>query len=130
MLAVPTANAESISRLHHEGWLEAQGELLSATEFPALFETIGRAWTSDTAPNGWFAVPDVPYRPRKISSDNPYGVLGPGDLIFSRPPAKRWANSIPLSYWIYVGRDLRGTHPEKVQISSNSHLAPQPARQP
>src|SRR5262249_45220011 len=111
LLAVPATSAEVIARLHHEGWLEARGQLLSTIEFPDLFDAIGRTWTSDIVPGGRFAVPDVRYPPAPRSSDNPFGVLGPGDLLTGGRVEKRRAKPASLSYWIFVGRDLAGTHP-------------------
>jgi hypothetical protein len=96
-----------IADLHHQGWLEARGQLLDASSYPDLYATIGRTWTSERAPENQFAVPDVQDRSqRRASSDNPYGVLGPGDLVTSGPAARGWTRTSPISYWIFVGRDV------------------------
>jgi len=106
VLSVSTQSA--VDRLHRAGWLEAEGQVVSRAEFPELFATIGRSWTADAVSSDWFAVPLVaPGALRAVtSSDNPYGVLGPGDLITSgrRRPNRQG----PLSYWIYVGRSIAG----------------------
>ena len=106
VLSVSTQSA--VDLLHRAGWLEADGQVVSRADFPELFATIGRSWTADGVPSDWFAVPLVaPGALRAVSSsDNPYGVLGPGDLITSgrRRPNRQG----PLSYWIYVGRSNRG----------------------
>ena len=58
-------------------------------------------------PEDRFAIPEVQdHSQREISSHNPFGVLGPGDLVTSGPVAKEWLLQAPLSYWIFVGRDL------------------------
>jgi hypothetical protein len=60
-------------------------------------------------PEGRFAVPDVQDRSQRVlSSDNPYGVLGPGDLVTGGPALKGWLKKSPLSYWIFAGRDSSG----------------------
>ena len=106
MLAVPPTNAKVIARLHHDGWLEARGQLLLASMFPELYQTVGRAWTRDDVPDGRFAVPDLRDRAHRRSSDNPFGVLSPGDLVAAgRRLRTRSLKEGPLSYWIYVGRD-------------------------
>jgi hypothetical protein len=96
--AVAPSNKEAVAELHHDGWLEARGQLLSVSEFPALFKAVGRTWTnSDVGPER-FAIPEVLDRSqRKVSSDNPYGVLGPGDLVTGGRVLKGWLRESPLS---------------------------------
>jgi Phage Tail Collar Domain len=106
-IAIAPTNERAVARLHQEGWLECRGQLLSDQDFPELYATVGRAWTSRDVPADRFAVPDVndPFRGR-ISSDNPFGVLGPGDLVTGGPERKAWERQAPLMYWIFVGRSL------------------------
>src|SRR5262249_13646934 len=80
-LATSTVSRNVIARLHHDGWLEARGQVLSTSAYPALFKAIGREWTPSRVATDQFAVPDVEGESSKRSSDNPYGVLGPGDLV-------------------------------------------------
>jgi hypothetical protein len=95
------------ARLHHDGWLEADGRVLPAGRFATLYKTIGRAWTPASVNSDWFAVPDLRDRLRgTMSSDNPFGVLGSGDLVTSGEPSQRGLRSGPSSYWIYTGQDL------------------------
>jgi hypothetical protein len=103
LIAIDPANPLAVDALHHSGWMEADGRLLRRDDFPELFATVGLAWTKrKTAPER-FAVPDLVERKSAISSDNPYGVLGPGDLVsggrpLPTPPAPQ--------YFIYVGREV------------------------
>src|SRR5262249_49638030 len=102
VLSVSGGNA--VDQLHRAGWLEARGQVVSRAAFPELFDTIGRSWTADSVASHSFAVPLVtPGSMRAVtSSDNPYGVLGPGDMVQSgRPRPNRQG---PLGCWIYVGR--------------------------
>jgi hypothetical protein len=102
-MAVSAPAARAVARLHEQGWIEASGELLSAKEYPELFDAIGRTWTSDGVSEDRFAVPDIK-EPGGIRSPNPFGVMGPGDLVTSGPDAKSWLKPATISYWIYVGR--------------------------
>jgi Phage Tail Collar Domain len=106
-IAIAPTSETAIARLHQEGWLECRGQLLSDKDFPELYATVGRTWTAQDVPPDRFAVPDVndPFRGR-ISSDNPFGVLGPGDLVTGEPVRKAWERKAPLTYWIFVGRSL------------------------
>lgn len=105
--AVAPGNADVIAHLHHDGWLEARGQLLSASACDALFKTIGRTWTADDVGEGRFAVPDLHDRAqRSISSDNPFGVLGPGDLVTGGRVVRPWLRSNPMTYWIFTGQDV------------------------
>jgi hypothetical protein len=96
-----------VADLHHDGWLEANGQVLSASEFPELYEVLGCTWTTAGTREGRFAVPELHDRSeRQVSSDNPFGVLGPGDLVTSGRPQKAWLRQAPLSEWIFVGREV------------------------
>jgi Phage Tail Collar Domain len=102
LMAIDPGNPSALAALHHAGWLEADGRLLKRDDFPDLFAGIGLAWTTGKTTQERFAVPDLVDRKSGISSDNPYGVLGGGDLVtggrqLRRPPAPQ--------YFIYVGRD-------------------------
>jgi hypothetical protein len=103
LMALDPANANGIDALHHAGWLEADGRLLKRDDFPELFAGIGRAWTKRKIAAERFAVPNLIDRNSPISSDNPYGVLGPGDLVTSGLPVPRPATP---RYFIYVGKDV------------------------
>src|SRR5262245_5615484 len=102
-MAVAAPATRGIAQLHEQGWIEARGELVSAKEFPELFNTIGRAWTSDGVPEDRFAVPEIE-APRGIRSANPFGVMGPGDYVAGGRETKPWLNHAPISFWIYAGR--------------------------
>jgi microcystin-dependent protein len=102
-MAVVAPGTRAVAQLHEQGWIEARGELLSAKEYPELFDAIGRTWTSDGVSEGRFAVPDVKDSGR-IRAANPFGVMGPGDLVAGGRTAKPWLNPAPISYWIYAGR--------------------------
>jgi hypothetical protein len=109
-LAIAPDNHAAIAALHKDGWLQANGALLRASEFPELYDMIGRTWTADGVKEDRFALPDLHdtlQQPR--SADNPFSVLGPGDLVNSNHAAGAWMRRAPLSYWIFVGRDLSGT---------------------
>jgi hypothetical protein len=108
MMAIATENPGAVETLHHDGWLEARGELLSIETFPELYRVIGRTWTSEATPPGRFAVPELKDRSHLQNPVNPFGVLGPGDLI-SSGRAKSDARAFPLSYWIFVGRPIAGS---------------------
>ena len=105
--AVARGNQDAITQLHHDGWLEANGRVLSAAQFPALYREIGRTWTARAVSEGSFAIPllrDTTQLAR--SFDNPYGVLGPGDLVTSGRVHPVVDRSYPLTYWIFVGQDV------------------------
>jgi hypothetical protein len=103
LIALDPANANAVDTLHHAGWLEADGRLLKRDDYPELFAGIGRTWTRRKITAEQFAVPNLIDRNRAISSDNPYGVLSPGDLITSGRPVPKPAAP---RYFIYVGRDV------------------------
>ena len=105
--AVAPGNSQVIAELHHDGWLEARGQLLSAHEYQALYKIVGRTWTADGVAEDRFAVPDLRARSRRLaSSDNPFGVLGPGDLVTSGRADKQWLRPSPITYWIFTGQDV------------------------
>ena len=106
VLSVSSAGA--VDDLHRAGWLEARGQVVSRADFPELFQAIGRSWTADSVMSDSFAVPFVTPGSMRVqtSSDNPFGVLGPGDLVRSGQP--RPNRQGPLACWIYVGRSTRG----------------------
>ncbi len=106
-LAVAPGNIEEVGRLHHAGWLEASGQLLPTRAFPELFQAIGRTWTRDGVAEDRFAVPELHDRSQRVeSSDNPYGVLSPADLVRGGQREKAWLRKAPMSYWIFVGHDV------------------------
>jgi hypothetical protein len=103
-LAEPN-QAELTQRMHHQGWLEADGRLLPVAQFEELYKQIGRSWTSGGVSRKLFALPrlhDVSLEPR--SSDDPYGVLSHNIVLYRQP--NRPAYPPVLSYWIFVGRDV------------------------
>jgi hypothetical protein len=105
-IAIAPGNTKAVSELHRDGWLETRGQLLSSKDFPELYATIGRAWTSERVPQDRFRIPECHDRSqRHISSDNPFGVLGPGDLVTSGRVRHDSLRQARLSYWIFVGRD-------------------------
>jgi hypothetical protein len=109
-IAVAPNNQTVVAELHHDGWLEARGQLLAANSFPELFKVIGRAWTADGAAENRFAIPEVPDRlQRRESSQNPFGVLGPGDMVTSGRASKSPSRTAPLTCWIFVGRPISPT---------------------
>ena len=106
-LAIAPGNKDAVAELHHDGWLEARGQLLSASAFPELFNVIGRTWTSSEAKEGRFAIPEILDRSQlEVPSENPFGALDPGDLVTSGRAQKAWLRHAPISYWIFVGKDV------------------------
>jgi hypothetical protein len=106
-LAVAPTNLKTVAQLHREGWLEARGQLLSTSVYPELFEVVGRTWTRHEVKDGRFAIPEIHNRSQgRLSSDNPFGVLGPGDLVTSGKSQNAWLRPAPLSEWIFVGREV------------------------
>ena len=103
MFAISPDQNAAFDALHRAGWLEADGRLLRQQDFPELYARLGRAWTRNKASRELFAVPNMVDRRNEA---NPYGVLGPGDLLGettrSGPPAP--------AYFIYAGRDARATN--------------------
>jgi hypothetical protein len=109
-LAIAPGNADVVNALCAGGWLAADGQLVRIQDFPELYATIGRAWTADGVRADQFAVPELHDNWRSaVSSDDPFGVLGPGDLVSSGRGTKQWEHAAPLSYWIFTGRSV-GNH--------------------
>jgi hypothetical protein len=97
---------EDVVALHRGGWLEAHGQLLSTQAFPELFLSIGRTWTASNVKKDQFAVPEIRDRSLpSMSSDNPFQVLDPADLLTGGMVERPWRRA-PLSYWIFVGREV------------------------
>ena len=106
-LAIAPGNKDAVAELHHDGWLEARGQLLSVGSFPELFKAIGRTWTTSEAKEDRFAIPEILDRSQlEVPSENPFSVLGPGDLVTSGRVEKAWLRHAPISYWIFVGQDV------------------------
>jgi Phage Tail Collar Domain len=104
MLAVARGDRSASAQLQREGWVEANGQLLDVARHEALYQRIGRTWTAEGVARDRFAVPrleDSTQRAR--SSDNPFGVLGPGDLVTSGRARPVTSRRSPLSYWIFAG---------------------------
>jgi len=106
LLAIAPGNRTAAAAMHREGWIEAHGQLLIAEEFPELFTVIGRAWTSDRVAQGRFAVPNVRDRSQLWNAENPFGVLGPGDLIADNRMTGGPSRPAPLTWWIFAGRPV------------------------
>jgi hypothetical protein len=108
-IAIAPGNETAVATLHRDGWLQANGALLRASQFPALYSAIGRTWTQPGVREGRFAVPNLhDTLQQPLSGDNPFGVLGPGDLVRGDQAPAAAARRVPLSYWIFVGQDLSG----------------------
>jgi hypothetical protein len=106
MHAIAPDDQSIAAELHRDGWLEARGQTLPVGEFPELYKVVGRTWTSEGVAENRFAIPEISDRSqRRISSDNPFGVLGPGDLVTSGRVARN-RPSVPLTCWIFVGRPV------------------------
>jgi hypothetical protein len=99
--AIAAEQPSAKDALHRAGWVEADGRLLRQQDFPELYAQIGRAYTRAKVAKDFFAVPNLVNR---RNDPNPYGVLGPGDLITSGLPAPL---PPPPTYFIYVGKDVR-----------------------
>jgi len=105
VIALAPGNQELVAQLHQEGWLEANGQVLSTTEYPALYRQLGRAWTRAGIPQDRFAIPRLrdTTQPAASSSD-PYQVLGSGATPTANKVTRRQQiHSTPLSYWIFAG---------------------------
>jgi hypothetical protein len=113
-IAIAPGNQSAVATLHRDGWVQADGALLRASQFPELYSAIGRTWTRPEVREGRFAVPNLhDALQQPLSGDNPFGVLGPGDLVRrDHVAASSWMPQAPLSYWIFVGRDVSGAPPE------------------
>jgi hypothetical protein len=109
--AIPPGNTAARDQLHRDGWLEADGRVVDTHSFQSLFRVIGRTWTPATVASDEFAVPNLRGRWRPLlSSANPYGVLGPGDLVTSGVPAQIGLMDGPLDYWIFAGQGATRAH--------------------
>ena len=110
LFAVARGDRTVVTQLHDEGWVEANGQLLDVERYGELYRRIGRTWTADGVATNRFAVPRLEDSTQPTrSSDNPFGVLGPGDLVSSgrvRPVTSRRS---PLSYWIFAGQHAAST---------------------
>jgi len=103
MIAVKHGDLDAKTQLQREGWVEANGQVLDVATYRDLYRRIGRTWTGQDVAEDQFAVPKLQDETQPaISSDNPYGVLGPGDLISSGRRSEITRRS-PLSYWIFAG---------------------------
>jgi len=98
------ASSAATDRLHQAGWLEARGQIVSKSDFPELFDAIGRSWTGDGVSGDDFAIPLLtPGSMRvKTTADTTHRVASPGDQVSSNRP--RQNKQGPLSCWIFVGR--------------------------
>jgi len=98
------ASAAVTERLHQAGWVEARGQIVSKSDFPELFDAIGRSWTGDGVSADDFALPLLtPGSMRvKTTADNTHRVASPGDQVSSNRP--RQNKQGPLACWIFVGR--------------------------
>jgi hypothetical protein len=111
-VAIAPGHETAVATLHKDGWVQANGALLRASQFPELYRTIGRTWTAPGIREDRFAVPNLrDTLQQPLSGDNPYHVLGPGDLVRRDQAERLRVPQAPLSYWIFVGRDLSGTSP-------------------
>jgi len=110
--AVSPDNGQAVAALHHDGWIEANGELLPVKDFQDLYRAIGRAWTAAQVSEERFAVPALrDSRQRANFWDNPYGVLTAADLVTSGRPQPRTSRPNRLTYWIFAGRDVSQAAP-------------------
>jgi hypothetical protein len=104
MFAVPHGDRNAAALLQREGWVEANGQLLDVGRYEELYQRIGRTWTADGVTRDRFAVPRLEdSTQRSRSSNNPFGVLGPGDLVTSGRVRPATSRRSPLSYWIFAG---------------------------
>jgi Phage Tail Collar Domain len=97
---VDTTDSSQIAALHHDGWIEARGQVVAVRALPELFKAVGRTWTGRRVAEGRFSVPDFDGRRDSV---NPFGVLGPGDLVTSGLP--HTPRNMKTS-WIFAGRDV------------------------
>jgi microcystin-dependent protein len=104
LFAVARGDRTTATQLRNEGWIEANGQLLDVARYEALYRRIGRTWTAEGVADGRFAVPQLEDSTQRTrSSDNPFGVLGPGDLVSSGRARSVTSRRSPLSYWIFAG---------------------------
>jgi hypothetical protein len=105
VVALDPRNQSELGQLRQQGWIQADGHLVSTSEFPALYRTIGRRWTSPHVASDKFALPDLdPADVQRRAENNPFGVLGPGDLVSGGQHERRAEGTASLMYFIYVGR--------------------------
>ena len=107
-MVVAPDNRDAIDALHHDGWIEARGMVLSSEAFPELFKVIGRTWTADDVVSGRFAIPNIHNGSQcdLVSNDDPSGVLSAADRLQSGRVQSNWLGARSISYWIFVGRDV------------------------
>src|SRR5690242_13116825 len=68
-------NASELGQLRQQGWVPATGQLVSIREYPALYRTIGRHWTSRRVSSDKFVLPDLePADEQRNAATNPEGV--------------------------------------------------------
>jgi microcystin-dependent protein len=110
LFAVARGDRAVVAQLQDEGWVDVNGQLLDVDRYGELYRRIGRTWTADGVAANRFAVPRLEDSTQPTrSSDNPFGVLGHGDVLSSgrvRPVTSRRS---PLSYWIFAGRHAAST---------------------
>jgi Phage Tail Collar Domain len=107
-MVIAPDNRAAIDALHHDGWIEARGTVLSSEAFPELFRAIGRTWTTDHVVAGRFAIPNIHNGPQcdLVSNDDPSSVLGAADRVQSGRVQSNLIGARSISYWIFVGRDV------------------------
>jgi len=102
-IAMAKGNQELVTRLHRDGWIEANGQTLPVAQFEDLYRQLGRTWTAAVVPHDRFALPRLRDTTQPLpSSDDPYGVLAAG--THNRP--RRQPGLTPLSYWLFIGQDI------------------------
>jgi microcystin-dependent protein len=107
IIAMAPGNQNVVAQMHQDGWIEASGQILSTTQYPALYHQLGRAWTRAGIAQDRFAIPRLRDTTQPIpSSSNPYDVLGSGAPETSNKVNRRQQiHTTPLSYWIFAGQD-------------------------
>ena len=105
VIALAPGNQDVVTQMHQEGWLEANGQVLSTAEYPALYRQLGRAWTRVGIPQDRFAIPRLRDATQPaVSSSDPYDVIGSGATPTANKVTRRQQiHSTPLSYWIFAG---------------------------
>jgi len=108
--AITRTNADAIADMHQSGWIEARGQLLSASAFPELYRVVRRDWTASDVREGQFALPEVRDErfQRAIETNAAYRVLGP-ELVTGGRTLKTNGRLSPISYWIFAGRVVRSS---------------------
>jgi hypothetical protein len=100
---VAPGQSAATAKLHASGWIEAAGQRLRRADYPELFAGIGTARSSRRVPADAFVLPKIGAQEPADDRD-PYGVLGPGDLVTSGLPQQP---SSRLTWFIYAGRPVR-----------------------